>query len=147
MGRWVGIDYGERRIGVALSDPRGGIATPAATLKATGSTSKDARRISQWAAENEAAGVVVGLPLNMDGSVGPQAQLAQKLADELRRLTNLPVELWDERLTSFEADEVMRAARLSRAKQKRRRDALAAQAILQSFLDARRDGDEAPSDE
>jgi len=146
MGRWVGIDYGRRRIGIALSDSREIIASPATTLDAVGDPARDVQGVLTWAAEAvgaELAGFVVGFPLNMDGSVGPQARLAERFADELRRgcasSGGLPpaVELWDERLTSFQADQVMRAAGLSRRRQKRRRDALAAQVILQSFLDSR----------
>ncbi len=144
MARWLGIDYGKRRIGVALSDPGETIASPATTLEATGSGPEDARRILQWSAKNDAAGIVVGLPLNMDGSLGPQARLSQDLAEQLRRSGDLPVELWDERLSSFQADELMQTAGLSQARQKKHRDALAAQVILQSFLDARRAAKERP---
>ncbi|MBU0617503.1 MAG: Holliday junction resolvase RuvX [Planctomycetes bacterium] len=136
MTRWAGIDYGRRRIWLALGDPGGKIASPAAVLGATGDPSEDVRQVLRWAAEHEAEGFVVGLPLNMNGSLGPQAQLSQDFADQLRRLGALPVELWDERLSSFQADELMRSAGLTPAKRKRLRDALAAQVILQSFLDA-----------
>jgi putative Holliday junction resolvase len=138
MARWLGIDFGKRRIGIALGDPDERIASPAGTLDATGSVPDDARRVLRWAAEHDAAGIVIGLPLNMDGSVGPQAKLSQDFAECLRRLGDLPVKMWDERLSSFQADELMDAAGLSRARQKECRDALAAHVILQSFLDARR---------
>jgi putative Holliday junction resolvase len=144
MSRWLGIDYGRRRIGVAVSDPGETIASPATTLEAAGNAPDDARRVLQWAAEHDAAGIVVGLPINMDGSLGPQAKLSQDFAEQLRQLGDLPVELWDERLSSFQADELMHAAGLSPARQKKRRDALAAQVILQSFLDARRAANESP---
>jgi len=123
---------------LALSDPGEKIASPGGALDAVGTVSGDARQVLGWAAETEVEGFVVGLPLNMDGSRGPQAQLSQDFADQLRRLGSLPVELWDERLSSFQADELMQSAGLTRAKQKKHRDALAAQVILQSFLDARR---------
>jgi putative Holliday junction resolvase len=138
MARLAGIDYGRRRIGLALGDPGETIASPAATLNATGTASGDARAVLHWAAENQVQGLVVGLPLNMDGSLGPQASLSKEFADQLRQAGNLPVELWDERLSSFQADELMRSAGLTPAKGHRLRDALAAQVILQSFLDARR---------
>ena len=146
MSRWLGIDYGKRRIGLALSDPGESIASPATTLEATGTAPGDARQVVQWASKNEIDAFVVGLPLNMDGSLGPQAQLSQNFADQLRRLGNLPVELWDERLSSFQADEIMQSAGLTPAKRKKFRDALAAQVILQSFLDARRAGCESPQE-
>jgi len=140
MGRWLGIDYGRRRIGIALGDPGERIASPATTLHSTGTPAGDARAILRYAIENDADGVVVGLPLNMDGSLGPQARLSMDFAAQLRRHGDLSVETWDERLSSAQADETMRAAGLTRAKRKKQRDALAAQVILQSFLDARRAG-------
>lgn len=146
MVRWLGIDYGTRRIGLALSDHRETIASPITTLNAAASVTDDARRILRWAAENEVAGIVVGLPINMDGSLGPQAGLSRNLARHLQRLGHLPVELWDERLSSFQADELLRAAGLTPAKQKKHRDALAAQVILQAFLDARRTSNEPPQE-
>lgn len=146
MTRWLGIDYGRRRIGVALSDPGERIASSAGTLCGSGSAPEDARLVLRWAADNNADGIVVGLPMNMNGSLGPQARLSRDLAEELRRQGDLPIQLWDERLSSFQADELMQAAGLSRAKQKRQRDALAAQVILQSFLDARRAANRPPGE-
>ncbi len=136
--RWAGVDYGKRRIGLAIGDPGEQIASPARTLEATGTAAGDARLVLRWAAENQIEGFVVGLPLNMDGSVGSQAKLTQVFAEQLRRLGTLVVELWDERLTSYQADTLMREAGLTRARRRRHRDALAAQVILQAFLDARR---------
>ena len=144
MARWAAVDYGKRRIGLALSDPGETIASPAATLDGTGTASGDARRVLQWAAEHQIDGFVVGLPLNMDDSVGPQAVLSREFAAQLREQAGRPVELWDERLTSFEADELMESAGLTRAARKRHRDAVAAQVILQSFLDARRSANQSP---
>jgi len=137
MGRWLGIDYGTRRIGLALSDYGGRIASPAATIAAFGGPSADARAILKWAHDNEARGIVVGLPLNMDGSEGAQAKLCKELANHLRSGGGLPVEVWDERLTSFQAEQMMAATRVKRGRRRRLQDALAAQVILQSFLDAR----------
>ena len=135
--RWAGIDYGKRRIGVAISDPGETIASPTTTLDGAGSAAADARCVAEWACANEVEALVVGLPLNMDGTVGPQAQETQRFVEQLRTLGQLPVEEWDERLSSYQADEYMQSAGLSRDRQKRMRDALAAQVILQSFLDAR----------
>lgn len=138
MGRWIGVDYGARRIGLAVSDPGHSFASPADTIPARGQAGSDAQCILRWADEHEPHGFVVGLPLNMDGTEGPQAEVARTLAGELSRRTPLPVRLWDERLTTFHADQLMRAAGVRRARQRRLRDALAAQAILQEFLDAQR---------
>ena len=138
MGRWVGVDYGTRRIGIALCDPGESIASPVTTLPARPQPAQAALLVLQWAAQHEASGLVVGLPLNMDGSDSAQTSLTRQFAEQLRRHGELPVELWDERLTSLQADALMRAAATRRSRRKRRRDALAAQLILQSFLDARR---------
>ena len=168
MGRWVCVDYGARRIGIAISDLGETIGSPAATLGGTGSLARDAELVLDWARTNEAAGLVVGLPLNMDGSDSQQTIRTRRFAEELRRLAStagpradrgsshdaaatnaqdstakppehagLPVELWDERLSSFQADEHMEAAGVRRSKRKALRDAFAAQHILQSFLDER----------
>jgi putative holliday junction resolvase len=151
MGRWVAIDYGARRVGLAVADYGGRIASPAGTLEGSGNGPEDAAHIRQWALENEASGVVIGLPLNMDGTDSQQTRIARKLAAELVRLnTALPatsapaalvIELWDERLTTFEAEDRLRAANVPAARRKQHRDTLAAQVILQSFLDARRGPD------
>jgi putative Holliday junction resolvase len=141
MGRWIGIDYGTRRIGVAITDPGQTVATPARILDSAGTVSEDARRILQRAADNQAEGIVLGLPLNMDGSDSSQTALVRALAGELRKQAPLPVELWDERLSSFQADQHLDAAGVRAAKRRSLRDALAAQVILQSFLDARRKGE------
>jgi len=138
MGRWIGIDYGVKRIGVAAADHRGAIATPATSLPGSGNASDDAVSILRWAADQDVAGIVVGLPLNMDGTDSRQTRLSRALADELRRRTTLPVELWDERLSTFQADEYLSTAELRPSRRQALRDALAAQVILQSFLDARR---------
>jgi putative Holliday junction resolvase len=137
MGRWAAIDYGSQRIGLALSDPAANIASPAGTLDAAGSPEADARRVADWARDRGVSRLVVGLPLNMDGSAGPQARFTQAFVEALRKATDLPVETFDERLTSFQADEWLAEQNLSRAAQKKRRDTLAALAILQSFLQSR----------
>jgi putative Holliday junction resolvase len=138
MGRWVAIDYGKRRIGLAISDGRGVIASPAVVIDAPGTTSADAATVLEWAGQQEAGGILVGLPLNMDGSDSDQTRLSRALADELRKRTPLPVELWDERLSTFQADEHLAAGGVRPSRRRRLRDALAAQVVLQSFLDARR---------
>ncbi len=141
VGRWMAIDYGSRRIGIAISDPGEAIASPAATLSGSGSASGDARQIVAWGRQNEVAAVVLGLPLNMDGTAGTQAQLTQNVAAELKKAApDWTVELWDERLSSFQADAHLAAAGARRSRRRNLRDALAAQVILQSFLDSRSAG-------
>lgn len=140
MPCWVGVDYGTKRIGLAVADHSGSIASPAGVIAAAGSAPGNAAAVTKWAKDYEPAGFVVGLPLNMDGSHGAQANICEKFANELAKRSALPVELWDERLSSFQADVWMTDAGLTRAGRKKRRDSLAAMVILQSFLDAR-DGD------
>jgi putative Holliday junction resolvase len=141
MGQWMSVDYGARRIGVAIADQDHRIAFPTDTLPATGGARKDAAAILAWARDHNVSGVVVGLPMNMDGSIGPQGRLCQALADRLRRAGQVHVELWDERLSSYQADIYMAQAAVRRSQRKGLRDALAAQVILQSFLDARQPGE------
>jgi len=134
MTRWLGIDHGSRRIGVAVGDTGQGIATPLEVLPA-GPPGRAIQRIVELADEYQAVGAVVGWPLNMDGSEGPQARLARDMAMALRdQAPQLDVRLWDERLTSFQADADL-AGHLTRAKRRARQDALAAAVMLGDFLD------------
>lgn len=138
--RHLGIDYGSKRIGLAVSDAGGSIASPLTTLEAGGDMDGQAAAVVA-AAEPYGVGVfVVGFPLNMDGSEGPQARQARAFAARLTaHLAGQPdatVRLWDERQTSMEADERMAMTGLTHKKKKRRRDRLAAQAMLQAYLDA-----------
>lgn len=133
--RLLGIDPGERRIGIAVSDPGRSIASPAGAIE-RGDPAETLWRIGDAARRHEAAGIVVGLPLNMDGSEGPAARSARGFADSLRAALNLPVFLWDERLTTAEADRFLKSAGLSRRKRSLRVDGIAAQRILQSYLDS-----------
>lgn len=159
MGRFAGVDYGARRIGLAISDFGARLASPAAVLQSSGAMAGDAAQVLAWARSQEATGLVVGLPLNMDGTDSEQTGLSRAFADALRAAGGavepgpcaspaqgrdgsqsgpLTVDLWDERLSSFAADEHLRAAGVRAARRKQLRDALAATVILQSFLDARR---------
>lgn len=142
MGRWIGIDYGTRRVGIALADPRGRIASPATQLSSAGSPPADAEQVLRWAADHDPGGFVVGLPRNMDGTDSRQTRITRAFAASLQRQTTLPVELWDERLSSLQANQHLAAAKTRRVRRQDLRDALAAQVILQSFLDARRSPDD-----
>ncbi len=137
MGRIAAIDYGIRRIGLAIADPRGKIASPVGVLDATGNAHSDAQLILQWLADNSVSEIVVGLPVSMDGTDSDQTKLTRALADKLRAASTVRVELWDERLSSFQADLVLDSADVPRSRRKKLRDALAAQVVLQSYLDAR----------
>lgn len=131
----VGIDYGEKRIGVAIGDMETRIATPKAVVEGRNDPTRDARRLADWGREAEAAAFVVGLPLNMDGSEGPQAALTRRFASELGRLSGLPVYLRDERLTSFAAGDALESAGVPSRKRKNLMDAVSAQKILQAYFD------------
>ena len=136
MARLVGIDYGTRRCGVALSDPMQIIASAHEVIEVEGEKSL-VRRIHQICEEAEAEAVVVGLPLNMDGSEGPSAAAAKALAGKIAKRTGLPVETWDERLTTRTAEEALIASGTRRKKRKGLVDKVAAQIMLQHYLDSR----------
>ncbi len=129
MGRWIGIDHGSKRTGIAAGGSEEKIATAVSVIPSTGSI----ERIKKIAAEYEAVGIVVGWPVNMDGSEGPQAKLARAMAAELAQATGLDVRLWDERLSSFVADKAL-AGTMTRMKRRAKQDAVAAAVILQDFL-------------
>ncbi len=131
MTRWIGIDHGTKRIGVAVGDAEGRIATPLEVLSA--SDVNFVERIKKTAAEYDAVGVVVGWPLLADDSEGPQARLARRFAANLAERTELDVRLWDERLSSFQADERLKGE-FTRKQKKRRHDAVAAATILEDFF-------------
>jgi putative Holliday junction resolvase len=134
--RTLGIDFGERRIGVAISDPGGTFALPLTTLERRDDASA-ARAIAEIAAREGIGRIVVGEPLRSDGSAGSAALRARAFADRIGRECGLPVETLDESLTSHEADARLAEAGVPRAKRRERRDALAAQLLLQEALDRR----------
>jgi putative Holliday junction resolvase len=145
MARWLGIDHGAKRIGLAVGDSQTGVASPARPIAGVecGGGSPEARHarvvgaILSAARQYHAEGLVVGWPLNADGSEGRQGALVRRFATELARQTGLDVRLWDERLSSFEADSRLRGT-WTRRKKKVRQDSVAAAAFLEDFL--RRDG-------
>ncbi len=132
----LGIDYGTRRIGLAISDPDEIIATPLGTIQ-TSSLKKAIPEIKNSCKENHVGKIVVGLPLRMDGSKGPAVENVEMFIAKLRKELLVTIETWDERLTSAEAEKVLLLADMSRAKRKQVRDKLAAQLILQSYLDSK----------
>jgi putative holliday junction resolvase len=142
--RLLGIDLGSKRIGLALSEP-GGIVSPLEVLTALPTMESNARAILGVAREYSVDGLVIGLPLNMDGSEGPQAKLSRKLAEMIEAINvseqtagaGLQIYLQDERLTSDAADRLLAAGELTRKKKRARQDAIAAQILLQTFLSDR----------
>ncbi len=135
MGRILGIDYGSRRIGIARSDGTGTIALPLKTLAVVSEEDAE-RQVVSLCAECEADAMVLGLPLNMNGTHGPQAQRVEAFAERLRAATGRPVHLMDERLSSSLVERTLIEADVSRGKRKGVIDKLAAQSILQGYLDA-----------
>jgi len=134
--RILGVDLGERTLGLALSDPLGIVAGALQTIRRT-SESKDLLALAGVMAEQEVGEIVVGLPLNMNGTRGPQAEKAETFARKLRERFGLPVHLWDERLSTVAAERSLLEADLSRKKRKQVIDQVAAALFLQSFLDKR----------
>lgn len=137
MPVYIGIDYGLRRIGIAVSDSTGTLAS-AAGCHRTPEDGSAVDALAALAAEKGAAGLVVGLPLTADGREGDIAARARRFADLLRETTGLPVHLLDERFSSAEADRWLRLPGRRRRGPKGERDAVAAEIILQRWLDARR---------
>jgi putative pre-16S rRNA nuclease len=133
-GALIGLDLGSKTIGVAASDPDRRIAAPVETISRQ-RFALDARRILELAAERRATGFVLGLPINMDGSEGPRAQSTRAFARNLARLTELPIGLWDERLSTAAVERALIAADANRAARKSVIDQHAAAYILQGALD------------
>lgn len=134
-GRTLGLDVGERRIGVALSDPLG-ITAQRLTVITRQEPGRDLDAVAALANEHEVNAVVVGLPLMMRGEAGPQAKLVAEFAEALKDKVACPVRLWDERLTTVQGERALLEAGASRQDRKRLIDQVAAQLILQSYLDA-----------
>jgi putative holliday junction resolvase len=133
-GSLLGLDLGTKTIGVATSDPDRRLATAVETIART-RFSDDAMRLLALAAERKAVAIVLGLPINMDGSEGPSAQSARSFARNLARMTDLPIALWDERLSTAAVERELIAADMSRARRKTVIDQHAAIFILQGALD------------
>jgi putative Holliday junction resolvase len=126
-------------MGLAMSDPMGILAQGLPTLESSGRR-KDLDALGALVQEKEIAEIVVGHPLSMDGSRGQMTEFAERLAEDLRARTGLPVSLWDERLSSVEAERALIARNVRREDRKGLRDRVAAALILQGFLDARSSG-------
>ena len=135
--RILGVDFGEKRIGLAVSDPMGITAQGLPTLENKGKKQMlvELEKICRAQGADE---LVIGLPRNMDGSFGPKANEIQALVPELEQILKIPILTWDERLTSRQAGRLMIEQGLSRRKQKQSSDRLAATLILQSYLEFKR---------
>lgn len=135
--RILAIDYGDSRIGLAVSDILGIIASPVGTIKSVGMRG-DIDALAQKASELNAQIIVLGLPLNMDGSEGERAEKTRKLGGVLAKVSGLTVEYVDERLTTVSAERVLDEAEMRWDKRKKVVDTISAQIILQTYLDKRK---------
>ncbi|BDI32980.1 putative pre-16S rRNA nuclease [Capsulimonas corticalis] len=136
--RFVALDVGEVRIGVAVCDQLEIAAFPVCTLRRVGNLKRDVAALAAIIAEQEADAVVSGLPLSLDGEVGPQAQRVQGFVQALERACGLKTVYWDESMTSVDAHEVLIAQGVSRARRRELVDQMAAVLILDSYLEHRR---------
>ncbi|MEK3721012.1 Holliday junction resolvase RuvX [Paenibacillus sp. FSL H8-0034] len=135
MERLMGLDYGDKTIGIALSDELGWTAQGLEVIRRT-SSEKDMARLRELIAQYNVHGLVVGLPKNMNNTIGPRAELCIAFAESLREIFGLPVHLWDERLTTASAQRVLIDADVSRKKRKQVIDKMAAALILQNYMDS-----------
>lgn len=142
----MGLDVGGRRIGVALSDALGMLATPLTTVSATPQP-QAIERIGRLAQEHSVVAIVAGLPLTLRGEVGPQAEVVRAFAAALEAALGLPVALFDERLTTAAAEQHLRDMGVKPAKRKQQIDQVAAAIILQDYLDHMRNRPEPPAAE
>ena len=136
--RALGLDVGEKRIGVALSDSLGIMASALSVVEEK-SEDDAIKRILALAREHDVECIVIGLPRSLDGSMGPQALKVDAFADTLAGRTDIAVVTWDERFTTAEAERVLVEAGTKRDKRKRHRDSVAAALILQGYLDSEKD--------
>ncbi len=130
----IGLDLGTKTIGVSASDALLSTATPLETVKRS-KFMQDATRLLEYASDREAAGIILGLPRNMDGSEGPRAQSTRSFAQNLAKLTEIPITYWDERLSTVAAERALLEADLTRKRRSEVIDAVAAAYILQGALD------------
>jgi putative Holliday junction resolvase len=142
--RALGLDLGSRRIGVAVSDRSGTIASPLTVLARSGSRREDHHRIAELVRDEEVDIVVVGLPLSLSGQRGPAAQAAVTEAEQLATVVGVPVETYDERLTTVTADRALAEAGLRTPRRRRLVDKVAAAVMLQAWLDRRAAGGPTP---
>lgn len=147
--RVLGIDFGERRIGLALSDPTGTLASPLPTLKRRAGKRPPLAALERLVEEHDVEAIVLGLPLNLEGGDSEWTRTVRDVGRKLSERTGLPVHLVDERFTSVRAERAVRGVGLPKGKreQKERVDAAAAILILQGWLDRQGDGGESPSHE
>jgi putative holliday junction resolvase len=133
--RWMGLDYGDKTIGVAVSDELGWTAQGLEVIRRT-KPELDLARLQTIIAEYDVSEIIVGLPKNMNNTIGPRGEICIAFANNLQETLNLPVHLWDERLTTVSAQRTLIEADVSRKKRKAVIDKMAAALILQGYLDS-----------
>lgn len=133
--RYMGLDVGDKTIGVAISDELGITANPVTTIPRTGSIKREIGEVRRLVEENNVGRIIVGMPFMLDGSVGIQAEKVQAFIEELRRRMRTPIDTWDERLTTSEVERILIASDQSREKRKKVIDKMAAAVILRSYMD------------
>ena len=145
-GRTLAFDYGDRRIGIAVSDPMGMAARPLMTLTRT-TWPRDLERIQAIIREHEVSRIVVGLPLDMDGRRGVRARVTEAFIEKIKGATRLPVIPWDERLTTVQAERILISGDVRRERRRQVIDQVAAVILLQAYLDSRAMQDGAAGEE
>ena len=138
MVRTLALDYGEARIGVAISDPMGLVAQPLETIETQRGDSAALARIAEIVKAKEVGQIVIGLPLHMSGRSGPEVERTNAFGEKVRKRTGVPVEYLDERWTSREAERMLTDAGVSQKKQRGRVDPIAASLLLRTWLELRR---------
>ena len=133
--RYLAIDYGDKRTGLAMCDAGETIVTPLSVIQ---SQKELLRKIADIVRKENVEAIVLGLPLNMDDSEGPQTKFVLKFAEQLRQHFDIPIHFQDERLSSFTAEEKLAPADFTRGKKRKHLDAVAAAAILEAFLQAKK---------
>ncbi|UCZ54388.1 Holliday junction resolvase RuvX [Bacillus shivajii] len=134
----LGLDVGTKTIGVAVSDALGWTAQGVETIKRdSDNDERDFERLDELIKEYEVSTIIVGLPKNMNGTIGPSGELCQQFADKLKERTKLEVKMWDERLSTVAAERMLVSADVSRKKRKKVIDKMAAVMILQGYLDSK----------
>lgn len=141
--RIIGLDVGDKTIGVAMSDELGITAMPVTVISRTGSLKREIGEIRRLVEENGVGRIVVGMPFMLDGTKGIQAEKVDAFVEELQRRLRVPIVTWDERLTTSEVERILIASDQSREKRKKVIDKMAAAVILRSYMDSRGGRDEA----
>lgn len=138
--RILGLDFGARRIGIAMSDPTGNMAQPLTVIEKSRNDT-DIHRIEKLVDEYGVDEVVVGLPVSLSGEIGPQAQAVLEYVEKIKAIIKVPVKTWDERLTTTAAERSLLESEVRRGRRKEIVDKVAAAIMLQGYLDSKRTGE------